>query len=65
MHAFVARLPQTSQSCSAAAEGGEGSAGSADTADEEAGADTDAAEGAADGEQVFERGGGGADEATE
>ena len=42
MHAFVARLPQTSQSCSAAAEGGGGSAGSADAAEEEAGADTDA-----------------------
>ena len=39
MHAFVARLPQTSQSCSAAAEGG---GGSADAADEKAGADAEA-----------------------
>ena len=43
MHAFVAGLPQTSQSCSAAAERCGGSAGSADAADEEAGAGTDAA----------------------
>ncbi len=43
VHAFVAGLPQTSQSCSAAAECGGGSAGSADAADEEAGAGTDAA----------------------
>ena len=42
-------MPQTSQSCSEAAEDGEGSAGSVDAAEEEAGADTDAA-GAAGGE---------------
>ena len=42
VHAFVARLPQTSQSCSEAAEDGEGSAGSVDAAEEEAGADADA-----------------------
>ena len=43
VHDFVARLPQTSQSCSAAAERCRGSAESADAADKEAGAGTDAA----------------------
>ena len=42
MHAFVARLPQTAQSCSAAAARGRGSAGSADAAAEEEVADSDA-----------------------
>ena len=45
MHAFVARLPQTSQSCSAEAAGG---AGGADSADEKSGAEADAEVGMAE-----------------
>ena len=60
MHAFVAGLPQTSQTCSAAAECGGGSADADD--DEEAGGGA-AVGGAADDELVLE--GGGADVAAE